>query len=152
MTDVQKGQILSLRAEGDSCITIAQKLGLSVNTVKAFCRRHEKISETTLSDGLISTGNRGNSNGEQSKNTSRPLDPETVKDGSLPAPVSSVENIRLLGSRETAQILGINPTAVYALWNKGLLDYWCIHRTKKTNINAIMDFLERSKNQELSID
>ena len=152
MTNVQKDQILSLRAEGDGCITIAQKLGLSVNTVKTFCRRHEKISETTVSDGLISTDNRGNSNGGQSTNTGRPQDPETVKDGPVPVPFSSVDNIRLLGSRETAQILGINPTAVYALWNRGLLDYWCIHRTKKTNINAIMDFLERSKNLELSID
>ncbi len=54
--------------------------------------------------------------------------------------------------RSVVSLDELDQDAYHALWNRGLLDYWCIHRTKKTNINAIMDFLERSKNLELSID
>jgi len=60
--------------------------------------------------------------------------------------------IRLLSAKEAGDILGVNANTVYSLWKKGLLDYWLIHRTRKTNLRAISDFLERSKNVELQVD
>ena len=62
------------------------------------------------------------------------------------------DSIRLLSAKETGQVLGVNPNAVYALWKKNLLDFWCIHGTKKTNMAAIAEFLERTRNQELQLD
>ncbi len=47
MTDGQKKQIMRLRAAGDGYGRIAQKVGISVNTVKSFCRRN-KIEEASL--------------------------------------------------------------------------------------------------------
>lgn len=41
MTDIQKSQILKLRASGSGYGKIAQTLGISLNTVKSFCRRSE---------------------------------------------------------------------------------------------------------------
>ena len=63
---------------------------------------------------------------------------------------AAVERLRLLSAKEAAKILSVNPNTVYNLWNRGLLDYWCIHRTKKTNLNAIEAFLERTKNMEVA--
>lgn len=40
MTDNQKAQIIKLRAAGNSYGKIAQALGISLNTVKSFCRRN----------------------------------------------------------------------------------------------------------------
>ena len=40
MTPVQKSLISSLRSDGTSYNAIASRLGLSVNTVKSFCRNH----------------------------------------------------------------------------------------------------------------
>ena len=61
----------------------------------------------------------------------------------------SVNEIRLIGAREAAKILGVNANTVYNLWKKGQLDYWRIHKTKKTNLEAIKAFLVRYKNMEL---
>ena len=63
-----------------------------------------------------------------------------------------LSNIRLLSAKEAGKILGVNPNAIYTLWNKGLLDYWCIHGTKKTNLDAISAFLEATRNQDLHLD
>ena len=41
MTKDQKIQVLKLRATGYGYKKIAQKLGISPNTVKSFCRRHK---------------------------------------------------------------------------------------------------------------
>lgn len=41
MTDNQKIQITKLRAVGEGYGKIAQKLGISLNTVKSFCRRND---------------------------------------------------------------------------------------------------------------
>lgn len=41
MTDNQKNQIRKLRASGNGYGKIAETLGISVNTVKSFCRRNE---------------------------------------------------------------------------------------------------------------
>ncbi len=62
-----------------------------------------------------------------------------------------VDELRLLNSRETAKILRVNTGTVYSLWSNGLLDYWCIHKSLKTNMKAIGEFLEKTKNTELNI-
>jgi DNA-binding CsgD family transcriptional regulator len=40
VTDKQKEQIANLRHAGYSYSVIADKLGLSVNTIKTHCKRH----------------------------------------------------------------------------------------------------------------
>ena len=40
MNAQQKQQVLALRGNGETCAKIADKLGISVNTVKSFCRRN----------------------------------------------------------------------------------------------------------------
>ena len=39
MTENQKNQIIRMRSNGDGYRVISEKLGLSLNTVKSFCRR-----------------------------------------------------------------------------------------------------------------
>ena len=60
--------------------------------------------------------------------------------------------IRLFTAADAATVLHISRNAVYALWRKGLLDYWNINGTKVTNLTAISDFLTRTRNTELQID
>ena len=48
MTKEQKSTILRLRAEGYKYVTIADTIGLSINTVKSYCRRQ---SATAQADG-----------------------------------------------------------------------------------------------------
>ena len=60
--------------------------------------------------------------------------------------------IRLFTAADAATVLHISRNAVYALWRKGLLDYWNINGTKLTNLTAIADFLERTKNVDQLID
>ena len=62
------------------------------------------------------------------------------------------EAIRLFTAADAATVLHISRNAVYALWRKGLLDYWNINGTKLTNLTAISDFLERTKNADQLID
>ena len=65
---------------------------------------------------------------------------------------SVADELRLLNSRETAKILRVNTGTVYSLWSNGLLDYWCIHKSLKTNMKAIGEFLEKVKNKELNVE
>lgn len=48
MTKEQKLQIAKLRAGGYGYNRIAQALGVSVNTVKSFCRRNNLTSKATV--------------------------------------------------------------------------------------------------------
>lgn len=41
MTDLQKEKITELRKNGESISSIAEKMNLSVNSVKSFCRRKD---------------------------------------------------------------------------------------------------------------
>lgn len=41
MTDEQKRQIAKLRIEGLGYKAIAERLGLSINSVKSYCKRHQ---------------------------------------------------------------------------------------------------------------
>ncbi len=41
MTNEQKEQIRKLRLQGDGYMKISQKLGVSINTIRSFCRRME---------------------------------------------------------------------------------------------------------------
>ena len=43
MTELQKHQIMNLREKGYGYIKIANELGISVNTIKSFCRRQNII-------------------------------------------------------------------------------------------------------------
>ena len=45
MTDEQKQAIKNLRSQGQSALQIAASLGLSVNTVKSFCRRERQKAD-----------------------------------------------------------------------------------------------------------
>lgn len=40
MTNEQKQAIVSMRDSGVPITSIAQQLGLSVNTIKSYCKRH----------------------------------------------------------------------------------------------------------------
>lgn len=60
-------------------------------------------------------------------------------------------DLQLIGAREAGKILGVNANMVYKLWREDKLDYWCIHGTMKTNMNAIEAFLERFRNTETQV-
>ena len=45
MTDEQKQKLILLRRSGDGYGQIAAALGISINTVKSFCRRHGLAAE-----------------------------------------------------------------------------------------------------------
>lgn len=47
MTDEQKQQIIALRRDGAGYGSIASQLGISINTVKSFCRRHSLAAPPT---------------------------------------------------------------------------------------------------------
>ena len=47
MTDEQKQQIIAMRRDGAGYGSIANQLGLSINTVKSFCRRHSLAAPST---------------------------------------------------------------------------------------------------------
>ena len=49
MKDEQKRQIIALRRDGVGYGGIASQLGLSINTVKSFCRRHSLATPPTES-------------------------------------------------------------------------------------------------------
>ena len=51
MTDEQKRQVVSLRQEGSGYTSIANKLGISRDTVKSFCRRNGLSGEMAKEQG-----------------------------------------------------------------------------------------------------
>ena len=59
---------------------------------------------------------------------------------------------RLITATEAARVLHVSRNAVYTLWRKGLLDFWSVNGTRTTNLNAIGDFLEKTRNMELQIE
>lgn len=56
MTDNQKAQIIKLRAAGNGYGKIAQTLGISVNTVKSFCRRNDINGDMVIEPSVKLTG------------------------------------------------------------------------------------------------
>ena len=48
MTDSQKRQIMRLRSAREGYGRIAQEVGISVNTVKSFCRRNKAAEEALI--------------------------------------------------------------------------------------------------------
>ena len=62
----------------------------------------------------------------------------------------SAENIRLLTARDVGTILGVNSGTIYELWNNGLMDFWEINGTRRTNLIAIADFLTKVRNRDLA--
>lgn len=61
-----------------------------------------------------------------------------------------MEKLQMMNAREVGKILGVNANMIYKLWNSGRLDYWCLNGGKKTNLNAIASFLERTRNIDLT--
>lgn len=55
MTDEQKQKIIALRRDGAGYGHIAAAVGISINTVKSFCRRHSLAAKkaTAVGIGLI---------------------------------------------------------------------------------------------------
>lgn len=55
MTDEQKQKIIALRRDGAGYGQIAATVGISINTVKSFCRRHSLVTKkaTAVGIGLI---------------------------------------------------------------------------------------------------
>ena len=56
MTDNQKAQIIKLRVAGNGYGKIAQMLGISLNTVKSFCRRNDISGNTATEPSIALTG------------------------------------------------------------------------------------------------
>ena len=56
MTDNQKAQIIKLRAAGNGYGKIAQTLGISLNTVKSFCRRNDINGNIAIEPSVTLTG------------------------------------------------------------------------------------------------
>ena len=72
MTDQEKQRIAVMRSLGESYNEIAEKLNLSVNTVKTFCRRNQLMPAT---QSLISGADGGNStDAEEPENVGKPGD------------------------------------------------------------------------------
>ena len=56
MTEIQKRKIISLRAKGIGYGKIANSLGISLNTVKSFCRRHDVHENPFVEPSITFTG------------------------------------------------------------------------------------------------
>ena len=126
MTNEQKRKIETMRRDGKPFTEISQALGIPETTVKSYCYRKKQPAEPARNDAKINLDFPANQSGN-----------------------CTVEEIRLIGAREAAKILGVNANTVYRLWARGLLDYWRINMTMKTNMKAVGEFLERVKNKEL---
>ena len=130
MTNAQKKQIDKMRKEGMKFTEIAQALGIPDTTVKSYCyRKRDKQPHPDESARKNSDNNLDYSSNQSSNCT--------------------VEEIRLIGAREAAKILGVNANTVYKLWAEGHLDYWRISMTMKTNLKAISEFLTKNKGREV---
>ena len=136
MTNVQKEKIDTMREKGRTFKDISLALGILETTVKSYCYR-KKIMQTGVQTGSAKTVS-------EEKHDKSYLD-YTPKQSIN----SAVDELKLIGAREAAKILGVNANTVYRLWAKGLLVYWCIHHTMKTNMKAIGEFLDCTKNREL---
>lgn len=66
--------------------------------------------------------------------------------------LAAVTDIELIGARDAAKILGVNPNKIYDLWRKNQLTWWSIGGTKKTTREAIADFLQRNQCVDLCIE
>ena len=126
MTNAQKKQIDKMRKEGMKFTEIAQALGIPDTTVKSYCYRKKQPAEPARNDAKINLDFSANQSGN-----------------------CTVEEIRLIGAREAAKILGVNANTVYKLWANGHLDYWRISMTMKTNLKAISEFLTKNKGREV---
>lgn len=56
MTDIQRAQVIKLRTAGNSYGSIARTVGISLNTVKSFCRRNNITEKSDAPVPVILTG------------------------------------------------------------------------------------------------
>ncbi len=56
MTDTQRAQVIKLRTAGNSYGSIARTVGISLNTVKSFCRRNNITEHSDTPVPVILTG------------------------------------------------------------------------------------------------
>ena len=56
MTDIQRAQVIKLRTAGNSYGSIARTVGISLNTVKSFCRRNNITENADAPVPVILTG------------------------------------------------------------------------------------------------
>lgn len=56
MTEREQSIIISRRENGDSMASIAKDLGLNVNTVKSFCRRHNINFSNAKQESCLTCG------------------------------------------------------------------------------------------------
>lgn len=56
MTDIQRAQVIKLRTAGNSYGSIARTVGISLNTVKSFCRRNNITEKSDTPVPVILTG------------------------------------------------------------------------------------------------
>lgn len=56
MTDTQRAQVIKLRTAGNSYGSIARTVGISLNTVKSFCRRNNITENSDTPVPVILTG------------------------------------------------------------------------------------------------
>lgn len=118
MTDKQKRMITEWRGNGIGYAAIARRLSVSINTVKAHCRRnglygnidpsgtqHENVSVTSNSDGLHNTGDRGNSTVRLSGNGAQPSVTVNVTYAEKPngAVVADVLRMLISANREVSK-------------------------------------------------
>ena len=145
MNDHVKYQIDEALRGGMKYSDIAECLDIPIATVRSYCSKKQSAPQQP----------------KQAPPESKPDSPSAAGNektyvdylaelSSKIASDSAVETVRLLSAKEASKILGVNANTVYNLWNSGLLDYWRIHRTMKTNVQAITDFLSRTKNKDLT--
>ncbi len=145
MNDQVKYQIDEALRGGMKYSEIAEYLDIPIATVRSYCNKKEakpKQPKQAPPEGKPDTSSTAG-------NEKTYVDYLAELSGKIAAG-SAVETVRLLSAKEASKILGVNANTVYNLWNSGLLDYWRIHRTMKTNVQAITEFLNRTKNKDLT--
>ena len=59
MNTLQKQRVVELRSQGESYLKIANALGISVNTIKSYCRRNN-LGADYIAEQAVIDGNCGN--------------------------------------------------------------------------------------------
>lgn len=55
--------------------------------------------------------------------------------------MNKITDVKLIGAKDAAELLGVNKNKIYELWKSGKLTWWMVGGTKKTTREAIAEFL-----------